>query len=167
MSPRFVVCVLLLATGCAHRAPDQQAQVVVDPNREIGRTHRPYDAHPAYMLAANRPLYAEARPPGEDNPCRRRSSACETRLRAELAALDGELLALGEPPTATQLQALQLTVQNLQPLLAPYPDLQSERQELAQHIAQLPTLSLVRQEAARRRMIELSDLLRVQLTASE
>jgi hypothetical protein len=159
MGERLCACVLLVA-GCAHH-------VIIDPSLAVGQTHQPYCGKPAY-LAANRPLYPEARPDAAaSQPCRLRSTACETRLRAELAALDGQLLALAEPPTETELQALALTTESLAPLLAPYPDLQPERDELAQHLAELPTLTVTRRAEARRRMLELSDLLRVQLAASK
>lgn len=163
MGQRLLVCALVAVAGCARTVPAEMA--AVDPAHEIGRTHAPYRGKPFY-LAANGPFYAEARAAAAD-PCRTRSPGCDGRLRAELAALDGEILALGEPPTEMQLRALALTVQNLTPLLQPYPDLLAQQRELAQLVAELPTLPVARQGEVRRRMVELSDLLRVQLAASK
>jgi hypothetical protein len=169
MGTRQILCAgVLAAAACAHHAGGS-TEIRVDPNRTIGETHGSYDGMPAYMLAANRPLYPEARPGDQPapNPCAKRSGSCEARLRAELAGLDGQLLALSDPPTKTQLEALTLTAQNLAPLLAPYPDLMSEQHELVRRIGELPGTTRLQQPEVRRRMLELSDLLRVQLAAGD
>jgi hypothetical protein len=154
---------MVLAAGCLHTMPAEP--VWGDPGLELGQTHRPYAGRPAY-LASNAPLYAEARPLVTDT-CRLRSAGCDARLRAQLAALDGQLLALSEPPTETQQKALALTVQNLEPLLQPYPDLMVQHHELTERVCELATVPVSRQRELRRRLIELSDLLRVQLAASK
>ncbi|HEX8953291.1 MAG TPA: hypothetical protein VF945_15660, partial [Polyangia bacterium] len=88
-------------------------------------------------------------------------------LRALLAAVDGQLLALSTPPTDVQLAALRLDLAQVEPLLAPYPDMTSERDELAALVDKLPSLSEIDQGTARKRMIELGDLIRVQLAAAQ
>jgi hypothetical protein len=132
-----------------------------------GRTHRPYAGKPKYLAAA-RPLQpTTSAAPGADNPCATRSAGCELRLRAQLAAVDGQILALAAPPTETELQALHASLAELTPLLAAYPDLDSERDELTTMVEKLPTQAPVDQATAKRRMIELTDLLRLQLSAAQ
>ena len=84
-----------------------------------------------------------------------------------MAALDGQILALSAPPTELQISALRLQLEQLRPLLAPYSDITSEGDELGGVIDKLPSLSAVDVAAAKRRMTELSDLIRVQLAAGE
>ena len=54
-------------------------------------------------------------------------------------SIDGQILALSNPPTDLQLQTLRLQLIQLAPLLAPYPDMRSEQHELAAVVAKLPS----------------------------
>ncbi len=147
--------------------PSTVAELPPAPAEAVGRTHTPYRGKPAY-LAASRPLYpttSQPQPPQQE--CARRSEKCDDRLRATLASIDGQILALSTPPTPVQLQALKLELIELHPLLAPYPDITAERDELAMLVDRLPTQNDVEQAATRRRMKELSDLIRVQLAAAQ
>ncbi|MGZ3429757.1 MAG: hypothetical protein ACXVCV_24065, partial [Polyangia bacterium] len=140
-----------------------------------GHSHVPYTGVPKY-LASSRPMQATTSGPRLEghtpkpepgDSCAMKSRACEERLRAVLAALDGEVLALSAPPTELQLSALRLQVAQLQPLLAPYTDITAEAEELGNVVAKLPFLPALQQSPARRRLIELTDLIRVQLAAGE
>ena len=104
---------------------------------------------------------------GADNPCNLRSPQCDERLRAVLASIDGQILALSNPPTDVELQALRLQLIQLTPMLAAYPDVAAERQELGETVEKLPSLTPIDQAAARKRLVELSDLIRVQLAAAQ
>lgn len=189
------LCVLALA-GCEHAfeiySPPPEK---IDPGQydTIGHTHVPYTAVPRALaearppsatpqpaaapsatvgrppyLAAARPLLPTREPTaGAPNPCRTRSTECDTRLRALLASLDGQILALQSPPTDLEMQSLRLVVLQLTPLLTPYPDMAAERDELGDLVEKLPTAPPRRQEAIKRRMTEVTDLLRVQLAAAQ
>jgi hypothetical protein len=146
--------------------PSKVANEMPPPAAAIGRSHAPYTGKPKYLAAA-RPLQPTTSTPANDNPCARRSQTCEDRLRAVLASLDGQILALSAPPTELQLSALRLQVEQLRPLLAPYSDITSEGDELSGVIDKLPSLRAIDVPAAKRRMTELSDLIRVQLAAGE
>jgi len=140
----------------------------LDPTRTVGVTHAPYRGKPAYLAAARAPLpAATASTAGQPRPCTQRTQACDERLRAELAGVDGQVLALSTPPSEVELQALRLSLVQLRALLRPYPDLTSEADELAQRVEGLPSLSANDQAAAHKRMLELLDLLRVQLAAAQ
>ncbi len=130
----------------------------------IGHTHRPYSGKPKYLAEA-RPMLPTTS--GNANPCATRSAACDERLRAILASIDGQILSLSSPPTDVQLAALRLDIAQAQPLLAPYPDITAERDELAELVDKLPTMKSIDQDAAKKRMLELADLLRVQLAAAQ
>jgi hypothetical protein len=148
--------------------PSKVANEMPPPANAVGRSHAPYTGKPKYLAAA-RPLQqtTSSKTPADDNPCARRSQTCEDRLRAVLASLDGQILALSAPPTELQVSALRLQVAELRPLLAPYSDITSEGDELGGVIDRLPSLSTIAVAAAKRRMTELSDLIRVQLAAGE
>ena len=132
----------------------------------IGRSHEPYHGKPAYLAEA-RPLVNVNATSEPRNDCVQRSVACDQRLRATLAALDGQLLALSTPPQDVEMQALQLSIVELEPLLAPYPDLMAEQHELVTTVPKLPTQPLAIQSSTRKRLLELSDLLRLQLAAAQ
>jgi hypothetical protein len=141
---------------------------VSPPTEGVGHSHQPYRGKPQYLAAA-RPLQptASAPKPGDDNPCKTRSTACDDRLRAVLAAIDGQILALSSPPSDVELQGLELSLLQLTPLLTPYPDIAAEREELGDVVDKLPSLTPVDQTTARRRLVELTDLIRVQLAAAQ
>jgi hypothetical protein len=160
----------LLLCACGHEF-ETTMKPTTPPSEALpdgpGRTHQPYAGKPKYLAAA-RPLQATtSAAPGADNPCATRSASCDLRLRSGLTAVDGQILALELPPTETALQALRASLVELTPLLAAYPDLDSEREELAALVEKLPTLAPIDQSTARRRMIELTDLLRLQLSAAQ
>ncbi len=162
---------LALAAGCAHHHEPAAAappDAVAREGEDVGRTHQPYRGMPRYLAEA-RPLQATTSGPsaGAPNPCPTRSASCDARLRAVLASIDGQILALDTPPTAVQLQALRLAVIQLTPLLTPYPDMTAERDELGDLVEKLPTLPTARQPEVHKRMTELTDLMRVQLAAAQ
>ena len=155
-------CALVFASlGCAPK-PVHVSRAVWP----IGRSHEPYHGKPAYLAEAQ-PLVAVNATTAPRNDCLQRSRACDERLRATLAALDGQLLALSTPPQEVEMQALQLSIVELEPLLVPYPDLVAEQEELKTTVPKLPTQPLAIQSSTRKRLLELSDLLRVQLAASQ
>jgi hypothetical protein len=147
--------------------PSKVAELPPPPPNSPGHSHVPYVGVPKYLASA-RPLQATTSNMVQKEPeCATRSQRCDDRLRAVLATIDGQILAMTRPPSETQLAALKLQLVELQPLLAPYPDMMSERDELASLIDKMPTLSEVDQNSARRRMTELTDLVRVQLAAAQ
>ena len=152
---------LALAAGCAAQ-PRHASRAL----HEIGNSHEPYHGKPAYLAEAQ-PLVNVRSDAQRSRECETRSLACDQRLRATLSALDGQLLALSAPPHDIELEALQLSLQQLVPLLAPYPDLMPEQRELRDSIAKLPTQPLAIQSVTKKRLIELSDLLRLQLAAAQ
>jgi hypothetical protein len=137
------------------------------PPTGIGHTHVPYRGKPAYLASARPLIPTTSTVAGADNPCPVRSRACDERLRALLASLDGQILALSTPPTELQLQAMRLQLLQITPLLTPYPDMAAERDELGVLVEKLPTQTELQQAATRKRMTELTDLLRVQLAAAQ
>ena len=168
MSPGRWLCALALV-GCAHHEASKPAVEAMAPRQyeTIGHTHVPYAGKPKYLAEA-RPLRPTREPvAGTTNPCQTRSTTCDDRLRAVLASLEGQILALQTPPTDLELQALRLSVLQLTPLLTPYPDMMAERDELGNLIEELPTVPPVRQARIRKRMSEVTDLLRVQLAAAQ
>jgi|SRR5689334_3845004 hypothetical protein len=147
--------------------PSKVAELPPPPPTSPGHSHVPYVGIPK-ALASARPMQATNATTTKKEPeCATRSQRCDDRLRAVLATIDGQILALTTPPSETQLAALKLQLIELQPLLAPYPDMMSERDELAQLIDKFPSLSEVDQGSARKRMTELTDLVRVQLAAAQ
>jgi hypothetical protein len=74
---------------------------------------------------------------------------------------------MGTPPTETELAALRLSLEQARPLLAPYSDIAAEYEELGTLLAELPSASPVEQETKRKRMTELTDLIRIQLAAAQ
>jgi hypothetical protein len=148
----------LTVGGCAHHV------TYADPLADAGSSHQPYVGKPVYLASA-RPM-ANVGPTQEAQPCASRSAACDAKLRAALADLDLQTLALSTPPTDLQLQALTLAVHNVNPLLAAYPDVQAEGDEIGRLTADLPTHSVAEQAAVKQRLVELSDLIRIQIAAA-
>ena len=70
-------------------------------------------------------------------------------------------------PAVRHVQALRLQLIQLTPLLAAYPDIAAERQELGDIVEKLPTQTPIDQASSRKRLVELADLIRVQLAAAE
>ena len=165
-----LACATLLLAACAHEfdvaPPTRVANEMPPPTNSPGRSHTPYAGKPKYLAAA-RPLQPTTSATRAEAACAARSQVCEDRLRAVLASVDGQILALSTPPTELQLAALKLQLAQLGPLLAPYPDVQSEGDELGSVVGTLPSLAPVEVGAARRRLTELTDLIRVQLAAGE
>jgi hypothetical protein len=147
--------------GCAAPPPRTSRALL-----EIGNSHEPYHGKPAYLAAAQ-PLVNVRSDAQRSRECETRSLACDQRLRATLSALDGQLLALSAPPHDVELEALQLSLQELVPLLAPYPDLMPEQKELENSIGKLPAQPVALQSVTKKRLIELSDLMRLQLAAAQ
>ena len=167
-------CAALALVGCRtfrefEITPPSKVAMTPPKNPDaLGQSHRPYAGMPRYLASA-RPLLpttSDGRNPNP-NPCAVRSAQCDERLRALLASIDGQILALSAPPTDVQLAALRLDLAQAQPMLAPYTDITSERDELAALVDKVPSMTRVEQEAAKRRMIQLSDLIRVQLAAAD
>jgi hypothetical protein len=170
-----LVCALLLAPGCYAfkefdvAGPSKVAELPPPPPDAIGLSNRPYSGKPAYLASA-RPMLpttsqAQAAQPPEPE-CAQRSQKCDDRLRAVLASVDGQILALTVPPSELQLKTLAMQLDQLKPLLAPYPDMLAEWDELATLAGKMPTLTEIDQASTKRRMTELGDLLRVQLAAA-
>jgi len=162
--------------ACSHQVfhefdvtkPSKVAEIPPPPPDAVGHSHEPYRGRPKYLAEARPMLPTTSAPkPGADNPCNVRSATCDERLRAVLASIDGQLLALSNPPTQIELQALRLQLIQLTPLLSPYPDITSERDELANLVEKLPTQTPLDQTSTRKRMVELTDLIRVQLAAAQ
>src|SRR4051812_16274610 len=108
-----VIALALFAAGCEHWTENARKPEPVSPPG-VGETHTAYRGKPVY-LAAGRPLRPVARPATpEQNPCAQRSRVCDDRLRAQLAAIDGQVLALTTPPTENQLTALKLSLTEMQ-----------------------------------------------------
>ncbi|HEX4458482.1 MAG TPA: hypothetical protein VIA18_10960 [Polyangia bacterium] len=163
MKLMLVGALVFALLGCA--PPPSQTHHVPRSFWTIGRSHNPYHGKPAYLAEA-RPLVT-VNPAAPRNDCLQRSLACDQRLRATLAALDGQLLALSTPPTDVELEALELSANQLDGLLVPFPDLQAEQHELKTTLPKLAGQPLAEQTMTRKRLIELSDLLRLQLAASQ
>jgi hypothetical protein len=164
LSPHTLLASLLLLAGSC--APRVKQPGRVDPTKAVGQTHQPYRGKPAYLASAHPLVPTATTQPEPANACLERSPACDQRLRAALAALDLQVLALSAPPTELQLRALELGVRNVAPLLVPYPDLEPQLEEVADLVTELPTHPVAEQTAVRKRMIELSDLMRVQLATA-
>src|SRR3954463_8644612 len=158
----------LVAGGCGHFHPTAEYTEASAEVPRIGSTHTPYRGKPAYLASA-RPLQPVARPqaPASDNPCAQRSRTCDDRLRALLAAVDAEVLALSTPPTESEVEALRLTLVDLPSLLAPYTDVTAEGDELAVAVCKLPEATPRERGPLTPRMHELIDLIRVQLAAAQ
>lgn len=168
----FFVCALALAAGgCSHEfdyiRPSMVQAAPPPPPDAPGQSHMPYKGKPKYLVEA-RPMHATTSGPTmAGDECARASKICDDRLRAALASMDGQILAMSTPPTELQLKALRLDAAQLAGLLAPYPDMAAERDELAVAVENLPTLTEIDQGTSRRRMTELTDLIRVQLAAAQ
>jgi hypothetical protein len=177
MKPVVVAAGVLVLVGCAYtrhefeqRMPQKVHEAVAEPPSKagtIGNTHEPYTGKPKYLAEARPLLPTTSDEKGNQNPCARRSATCDERLRALLASIDGQILALSTPATDVQLAALRLDVAQVQPLLAPYSDITAERDELAGLVDKIGSMNEVDQGAAKKRMIELADLIRVQLAAAQ
>jgi hypothetical protein len=172
---RCLAAMPLLLLGCHEfhdfepTGPSQVKETPPAPPGAPGYSHEPYAGKPKYLAEA-RPLYPTNQPQPQAtaaNPCQKRSRTCDDRLRAVLVSIDGQILALQSPPTDVQLQALRLSLIELTPLLTPYPDMAAERDELGELVEKLPRQSLIDQGATRKRMTELTDLIRVQLAAAQ
>jgi hypothetical protein len=169
------VAAALALGGCYHEfhefevsKPSRVAEAPPPSPDAVGHSHEPYRGKPKYLAEARPMLPTTSAPqPGADNPCNVRSPECDQRLRAVLASIDGQILSLSNPPTQVELQALRLQLIQLTPLLSPYPDVAAERQELGEVVEKLPSLSSIDQATARKRLVELSDLIRVQLAAAQ
>lgn len=172
-----LACIIaaLALTGCnAHvftefqvTKPTKVAELPPPPPNAVGLSHAPYGGVPKYLAEARPLLPTRPLPPAADVGCTKLTQQCEDRLRAVLATIDGQILALSTPPTELQLTTLRSAMAQLVPLLAPFPDMASERDELSGTIDRLPTLKELDQASARKRMIELTDLIRVQLAAAK
>jgi hypothetical protein len=168
----FIAGVALAAGGCArgfhefgYRPPSMVKAPPPPPPDAPGHSHNPYTGVPKYLAEA-RPLQATRDAREAPAECATRTRECDDRLRAVLATIDGQILALSTPPTELQLTALRLATEQLAPLLQPYPDIMAERDELVAAVGNFSTLTPVDQASSRRRMTELTDLIRVQLAAS-
>ena len=177
MKPVVVAAGVLVLVGCAYTRhefelsmPPKVHEAVNQPpirTGTVGHTHRPYTGKPKYLAEARPLLPTTSDEKGNENPCAKRSVTCDERLRALLASIDGQILALSSPPTDVQLAALRLDVAQVQPLLAPYSDITAERDELAALVDKMPSLNEIDQGAAKKRLIALADLIRVQLAAAQ
>ncbi|HEY7955317.1 MAG TPA: hypothetical protein VII38_08485 [Polyangia bacterium] len=161
----FVFAIAIGLCGCAHRPPPAPSQPT------IGESHRPYTGVPWYM-ELNRQERAAAPavsvPPGEREPVvggQIPKGERLDRLRALLAAADAEIVLIGPNQTEADQRALTLTVGEIVTLLKPYPDIAAEADELRELTAKLPATRAIELTQVKRRMGELTDLIRVQLLA--
>lgn len=163
---RWLALSLLVAAGCAHQAPP----LPLEPSP--GESHAPFSGVPWYF--ENPPeLRARAAPisPERQPVAGGRETATLTprerhdRLRALLAAADAEIVLVGPEQTADERQALSLTVNEIAELLAPYPDITAEANELREHVSKLSETRAIDLPRVKRRMGQLVDLIRLQLFA--
>lgn len=168
----MVALVAYLALGCAvtPRPPPM-------PTPEVGRTSRPYAGLPFYLQAGygrtHESKVADDRlaVAGEEGEAPERTARALPmgprldRVRSLLAAVDTQLVALPERVDRAGLEELALALEELDELLEPFTDITWEVRELEEIVARLPDLPPAQQVAARRRMGELTDLIRLQLLA--
>jgi hypothetical protein len=158
----------MLLVACAH---EPGAPTAVGPSPMIGQAHQPYRGKPSYLATARDTMYQtraiDERDASAQAPCVSRSATCDDRLRAVLASIDAQVVALGSPPSPVQVKALELAIIELTPLLTPYPDMTAERNELGALVEKLATLSPAQRERAEKRMTQLTDLMRIQLAAAQ
>ena len=171
-----LACIIaaLALGGCGARVftefqvtrPSKVAELPPPPPNAVGLSHAPYAGIPKYLAEARPLLPTKPIPPSPDVGCTKLTRECEERLRAVLATIDGQILALSTPPTELQVSTLRTAMAQLVPLMMPFPDMASERDELSATIDRLPSLKELDQASAKKRMIELTDLIRVQLAAA-
>jgi hypothetical protein len=90
------------------------------------------------------------------------------RVRALLAAVDAQMAALGgRPANEMERLILQSTATELRELLIAWPDILSEADELIQRTGQLGTGLAIEQPQKVQRINQLTDLIRLQLMASQ
>ena len=166
----FALAFVGALSGCEHGFENTWHKPTTPPEapREgVGVTHAPYAGKPKYLASAKPMLPTREPGEAEPNPCATRSASCDVKLRAQLATVDAQVLALDTPPSPTELETLRLSLAQLIPLLAAYPDMASERDELSALVDKYPGMTPPDQVAAKKRMIELSDLIRLQLSAAQ
>jgi hypothetical protein len=168
---RFLVAAVLLV-GCAPPAPPPFAFWP-----PLGRDEQPYTGMPWY-LQPDRGSWAEARQRIESEPAAAYSERQPVvggrdlptgermaRLRALLAAVDAHTYAVADRPGVADVQALELTIDELSRLLAPYPDIEYEVGELRELARIIPSTPRAYLPKLRLRIGQLTDLIRVQLVA--
>jgi hypothetical protein len=151
--------------ACAHRPAPQPA---------LGKSFAPFHGRPTYLIAqasqGNRwvtpgaaPATDERMPVVGSRPLP--TGAALERVRANLAAIDAHVAALGDDDNPEAAAALDLTTQALRDDLTPFTDLAAEVDELRHIVAELPDTPRARFPVVRARMNELTDLIRLQLVA--
>ena len=153
-----------LSLGCVH-APPPVCNV-------IGGEQRPYRGLPSYLQHPPRDPNVDREPAiGVDERApvvgHRALPAGErlARLHALLAAVDAHAYTIADRAGTADVRALELTLDEIATLLAPYPDLEYEVDELRALTEQIPSTPAPRLPRLRARMAELTDLIRLQLVA--
>jgi hypothetical protein len=163
--PHALALVLALAS-CVYAPPPTPP---IGP--EVGTSHRPFCGVPYYLLPCERLEIVRALPtPSERQPVAGRSDRPTgermQRARALLAAVDAHGYGTAGPPSTASIAALELTLDELGQLLAPYPELGEEVEELRRLAHALPQARTIDLPRLRARIAEITDLIRFQLVAA-
>jgi hypothetical protein len=157
---RRAILLALVLAGCGYRTKGPKL---------VFNQHPPYNALPQYLakpppkarLMATREVASDL-PPCTPPPLSRTERY--DRLRALLAAIDAHVASLGDEPTDQQQRLLRASVDELRQLLVAWPDVAPEGEELAQRVEDLSATLPIRQPELRKRIGQLTDLIRVQIT---
>jgi hypothetical protein len=170
---KALLVALALVAGCAH-----------EPGPELYlNEHQPYTAIPpslqrAMAMQQQSVRLAEAVRYSDVNVVGGTAAALPScpipkdvrlqRVRAQLAAIDAHMAALGGRPADEQERLiLQSTATDLRELLSAWPDITSEADELLQRTGQLGKGLAIEQPQIVQRINTLTDLIRLQLMASK
>lgn len=155
-----------LAAGCAHHHYTKHAELAPIP----GVSNRPFTGVPWYLEPAQAsvppvraPSWSSQREPVVGGAVPHGTE--RDRLRALLAAADAEIVLVGESQTPDERRALALTVDEIAERLKPYPDIAAEADELRELTRALPTTRAIDLPRVKKRMGQLTDLIRLQLLA--
>src|SRR5581483_5866214 len=133
-----ILVAVMLAAGCAHAPPP--------PHAAIGGEPRPYRGLPSYLQQPPRDPNIDREPAAgvnEREPVvgHRALPSGErlARLHALLAAVDAHAYTIADRVGTADVRALELTLDEIAALLAPYPDLEYEVDELRALTEQIPS----------------------------
>jgi hypothetical protein len=176
---RLLLAVLCVA-GCATHAKEIEASgppPIVD-------VHDPYRGIPQYLattaptatevaagekqLVAGRDETTAAQPQAVTPEQRLTPAQRVEKIRANLAAVDALVAALGDNPATKQQRLVLMAIAGeLQRLLVAWPDIGAEADELVERTGQLGQGLKVQQPRLKQRIFQLTDLIRLQLMASQ
>jgi hypothetical protein len=89
------------------------------------------------------------------------------KLRAALAAIDAHVAGLGDHPSPEERQVLKLTATEVRKLLETWPDVIPEADEMLLLIDKLETTLPLEQPQVRKRITQLTDLIRLQVVVGD